>query len=77
MSSERLNKDDLERFDFTQEIIDSFHENKAIPVDFFNKDGQILIHKKMEAKPEDFTKLLKFEFQGVFFKKSDMDKLFY
>lgn len=76
MSIERQNKDDLQRFDFTQEIIDSFHDTKSIPVDFYNKDGQILIHKKLEANPEDFTKLLKFEFQGVFFKKSDMDKLY-
>lgn len=76
MSAEKVSKDDLQRFDFTQEIIDSFHENKAIPVDFYNKDGQILIHKRLDAKPEDFTKLLKFEFQGVFFKKSDMDKLY-
>jgi hypothetical protein len=70
------NKEDLIKFDFTQEIIDSFHENQTIPVDFYNKDGQILIHKKEEAKPEDFTKLLKFEFQGVFYKKSDEDKLY-
>lgn len=69
-------KDGLLKFDFTQEIIDSFHENQAIPVDFYNKDGQILIHKKEAASPEDFTKLLKFEYQGVYYRSADSEKLY-
>jgi HD-GYP domain-containing protein (c-di-GMP phosphodiesterase class II) len=75
-NADQKKKEGLVKFDFTQEIIDSFHENQAIPVDFYNKDGQILIHKKEQASSDDFTKLLKFEFQGVYFKSSDADKLY-
>ncbi|WCL48407.1 c-di-GMP phosphodiesterase [Leptospira sp. GIMC2001] len=75
-SNDKLNKNALQKFDFTQEIIDSFHQTQSIPVDFYNKDGQILIHKKPNAAPEDFSKLLKFEFQGIYFRTSDLDKLF-
>jgi len=73
---EPIKKEHLTKFEFTQEIIDSFHQNKTIPVDFYNKDGQILIHKKENASPEDFTKLLKFEFQGIYYLNSDAEKIY-
>jgi hypothetical protein len=76
MSAPPSKRESFSKFEFTQEIIDAFQASKAIPVDFYNKDGQILIHKKEAASPDDFAKLLKFEFQGIYFKTSDADKIF-
>lgn len=75
-TTESKKKENLVKFEFTQEVIDSFHQTKCIPVDFYNKDGQILIHKKENADPEDITKLLKFEFQGIYYRKEDTDKIY-
>ncbi|PJZ71124.1 c-di-GMP phosphodiesterase [Leptospira perolatii] len=66
---------DLQKFDFTEDVIQHFRENRIIPVDFYNKTGQILIHKKDMASGEDISKLLKFEQQGIFFLKSEISKI--
>ncbi|EMO78335.1 hypothetical protein LEP1GSC127_2082 [Leptospira kirschneri str. 200801925] len=58
---------DLQKFDFTEEIIQHFKINSVIPVDFYNRNGQILIHKKENADGDDITKLLRFESQGIYF----------
>ncbi|NCN08986.1 MAG: c-di-GMP phosphodiesterase [Leptospira sp.] len=74
-SSKNVSKDKLIKFEFTQEIIDGFRKVSQIPVDFFNKEGQVLINKQNHANADDFGKLLKFEFQGIFYLKEDQKKL--
>jgi len=69
-------KDGFKQFDFTEEVIQTFREQNVIPIDFYNRDGQILIHKKDNAVPEDVNRLLKFEAQGIFFRNEDYEKLF-
>ncbi len=66
---------DLQKFDFTEEIIQHFKINSVIPVDFYNRNGQILIHKKENADGDDITKLLRFESQGIYFLKSEFEKI--
>jgi len=68
-------KEGFKQFDFTEEVIHSFRENNVIPIDFYNKDGQILIHNKVNASPEDINRLKKFEVQGIFYRTEDFDKL--
>ncbi len=70
-----VSRERLIKFEFTQEIIDGFRKVGKIPVDFYNKEGQALIHSQENANAEDFGKLLKFEFQGIFFLKDDFKKL--
>jgi hypothetical protein len=70
-----VSRDRLIKFEFTQEIIDGFRKVGKIPVDFYNKEGQALIHSQENANADDFGKLLKFEFQGIFFLKDDFKKL--
>ncbi|MCG9875679.1 MAG: c-di-GMP phosphodiesterase [Leptospiraceae bacterium] len=74
-ASKNVSRDRLVKFEFTQEIIDGFRKAAQIPVDFFNKEGQVLINKQDNANAEDFGKLLKFEFQGIFYLKDDLKKL--
>ncbi|PJZ66836.1 c-di-GMP phosphodiesterase [Leptospira wolffii] len=66
---------DLQKFDFTEEVIQHFRENRIIPVDFYNKHGQILIHKKDMASGDDISRLQKFEKQGIYFLTSEIAKI--
>ncbi|EQA38903.1 hypothetical protein LEP1GSC047_0185 [Leptospira inadai serovar Lyme str. 10] len=66
---------DLQKFDFTEEVIQSFRENSTIPVDFYNKNGQILIHKSDTASGDDISRLRKFEGQGIYFLTSEIGKI--
>ncbi|TGK21067.1 c-di-GMP phosphodiesterase [Leptospira fluminis] len=66
---------DLQKFDFTEEVIQHFRENRIIPVDFYNKNGQILIHKKDMATGDDINRLQKFEKQGIYFLLSEIGKI--
>ncbi|MBM9579066.1 c-di-GMP phosphodiesterase [Leptospira sp. 201903070] len=75
VNSHSVNKELLEKFEFTSEVIKSFVSQNEIPVDFYNKNGQILIHKKSDASEEDITRLQKFESQGIFFLISEKDKI--
>ncbi|RHX92052.1 c-di-GMP phosphodiesterase [Leptospira stimsonii] len=75
VNSHSVNKELLEKFEFTSDVIKSFISQSEIPVDFYNKNGQILIHKKSDASEEDITKLQKFESQGIFFLISEKDKI--
>ncbi|MCB1164653.1 MAG: c-di-GMP phosphodiesterase [Leptospiraceae bacterium] len=65
----------FELFDFTPEIIDSFRENHEIPVHFYNKDGQVLIHKKEDASEAEIDRLLRFVKQGIYYDIEDSEKL--
>lgn len=62
-------------FDFTPEIIESFRENREIPVHFYNKDGQILIYKKENASDNEIDRLLRFVQQGVYYDIDDSQVL--
>ncbi|PJZ62830.1 c-di-GMP phosphodiesterase [Leptospira adleri] len=75
VNSHSVNKELLEKFEFTSEVIKSFISQNEIPVDFYNKNGQILIHKKSDASEDDITKLQKFESQGIFFLISEKEKI--
>ncbi|AOP32528.1 c-di-GMP phosphodiesterase [Leptospira tipperaryensis] len=75
INSHSVNKELLEKFEFTSDVIKSFVSQSEIPVDFYNKNGQILIHKKSDASEEDITRLQKFESQGIFFLISEKDKI--
>ncbi len=66
---------DLQKFDFTEEVIQHFRENRIIPVDFYNKHGQILIHKQDMASGDDINRLQKFEKQGIYFLVSEIAKI--
>nr|WP_167881616.1 c-di-GMP phosphodiesterase [Leptospira wolffii] len=65
----------LERFEFNSDVIRQFKENQMIPVDFYNKNGQILIHRKDNASEADINKLQKFELQGIYYLHSERDKV--
>ncbi|PNV76059.1 hypothetical protein [Leptospira inadai] len=65
----------LERFEFNEDVIRRFKEEEAIPVDFYNKNGQILIHRKNNASEADINRLQKFEAQGIYFLISERDKV--
>lgn len=65
----------LKLFEFTVEIVNRLREQKAIPIDFYNKDGQILIHKKEEATEEEIGRILRFIDQGIYYNDLDSDKL--
>ncbi|EQA44458.1 HD domain protein [Leptospira broomii serovar Hurstbridge str. 5399] len=66
---------DLQKFDFTEEVIQHFRENRIIPVDFYNKNGQILIHRKDMASADDINRLQKFEKQGIYFLAAEIGKI--
>lgn len=72
--SQSVNRELLEKFEFNSDVIKSFISQSEIPVDFYNKNGQILIHKKSDASEEDVTRLQKFESQGIYFLISEKDK---
>ncbi|TGK01587.1 c-di-GMP phosphodiesterase [Leptospira langatensis] len=65
----------LERFEFNADVIRQFKENQVIPIDFYNKNGQILIHRKDNATEADINKLQKFELQGIYFLLSERHKV--
>lgn len=67
-------REKLAKFELTEESLNSFRKNKNIPLDLYNKDGQILIHKKRNPTEADFGKLLKFEMQGLYFLISELKK---
>lgn len=62
-------------FPFTDHIMERFRENKEIPVNFYNKKGQALIHKKENASPEEIERLFRFMEQGIYYNKDDEKKL--
>jgi HD-GYP domain-containing protein (c-di-GMP phosphodiesterase class II) len=65
----------LAKFEFNEESISYFHESKLIPLNFYNKSGQILIHQKINAAESEINALMKFRDQGIYFQESDADKL--
>ncbi len=72
--NQRVSPDKLARFELNEESLNSFRRNKSIPIDLFNKVGQVIMPRKKDPTEEDFGKLLKFELQGVYFQISDLKK---
>jgi len=62
-------------FELTDEIISNIKNKSEIPVDFHNKNGQVLIHKKMNATEHEINKLLNFVKQGIYFDENEAYKL--
>lgn len=58
-------------FEFTPEIIDRIKLNKEIPVNFYNREGQILIGKMPDASSERIEKLFHFMAQGIYYDEDD------
>lgn len=65
----------LEPFEFSEELIQSFREKKEIPVHFYNRDGQILIYRKENASDTEIERILRFVKQGVYYDMEDAGKL--
>ena len=65
----------LTKFDFSEEVLNSFRHNKTIPVDFYNKDGQILIHKKSTATEVEVNRVERFIAQGIYYRNEDAQKI--
>ena len=65
----------LKRFDLSKKDIESFQQKQIIPVDFYNKDGQILIHQKGVATQTDINRVLRFAGQGIYYKAEDESKI--
>lgn len=67
--------EELKPFDFSDEIFDKLKREHSIPVHFYNKNGQILIHKKNNASDHEIDQLFKFKNQGIFFDEAEEAKL--
>jgi len=65
----------LSKFEFNDESISYFHESGLIPLNFYNKTGQILIHQKMNATENEINALMKFRNQGIYYQDHDAHKL--
>ncbi len=65
----------LQKFQFSDEIITYFKEAKIIPLNFYNKSGQVLIHTKTKATANEVNGLLRFKQQGIYYDKDDEHKL--
>lgn len=66
---------ELKKFDFTPELIERFQSENLIPVNFYNKNGQILIHKKEKATIHEINALLRFKNIGIYYDENDFKAL--
>ncbi|MBN2435844.1 MAG: hypothetical protein JXK07_11325 [Spirochaetes bacterium] len=66
---------DLKQFQFTEHLIERFKNENHIPVNFYNRFGQILIHKKENASVHEVNQLLKFRDTGIYYDQNDYDTL--
>ena len=67
---------DFKLFEFhNATILSDFRRKKEIPVNFYNKDGQILIYKKENASENEIERLLRFLIQGIYYHVTDTEKL--
>ncbi len=62
-------------FEFTDEFLERLREIKEIPVHFYNREGQILIYKKENAKEEEINRLARFQAQGIYYNEDDSETL--
>lgn len=66
---------DLRLFEFSEEVIGRIRASSTIPIDFYSKEGQVLIPAKEKATAEEIERLLRFVERGIYFKISDGSKL--
>ena len=65
-------KEHLKLFDFNPETIAYFERTKCIPVDFYSKDGQILIYKKDNATEAEVLRVIRFiNSSGIYIREVD------
>lgn len=62
-------------FDFTPEIMQQIIETREIPVHFYNKEGQILIYRKVDATEQEIDRLFRFVQLGIYYDHDDSEKL--
>lgn len=74
-SSKQSLKDSLQPFDFDEEVMEGFREKREIPLNFYNKEGQIIINKKEEASLAEIEGLLRFADRGIYYHEDDSGKL--
>ncbi|MDZ4724731.1 MAG: c-di-GMP phosphodiesterase [Leptospira sp.] len=72
---ESVSSDQLAKFEFSEDSLNSFRKNKNIPIDLYDRDGKIIMPKKKNPSEDDFGKLLKFELQGAYYLVSDQKKM--
>lgn len=65
----------LNKFDFTPEIIERFRQESTIPVNFYNRNGQILINKKEDASVHEINALLRFQDIGIYYNEDDYNAM--
>ncbi len=58
------------------DFINQMKRSRHIPVDFYTKEGQVLIHHKENASLDEIERLERFIARGVFYREADHDKLF-
>lgn len=57
------------------DVLHNIREKKQIPVDFYNKSGQIIIPRSDVASESQIQGLLKFVKQGLYYRKEDTERL--
>ncbi len=65
----------LKKFDFSEDFMQVFRASKSVPIDFYNKDGQILIRKKQNLADSEMDRVMRFVAQGIYYREEDEDKL--
>ncbi len=66
---------DLKLFNFSDEFIKQIKELRAVPVHFYNREGQILIYKKKNISEREVNGLLKFKGRVIYFNNADIKDL--
>ena len=47
-NNEKVSIDKLAKFDLSEQSLNSFRQNKNIPINLYNKDGQVVMPKKKD-----------------------------
>ncbi len=63
---------DLHLFDLNEDIRQRILDSKSIPVDFYNKQGQVIIHKKPDVAEHEIHKLFKISERGIYYREADL-----
>ncbi len=66
---------DLQLFDLNEDIRQRILDSKSIPVDFYNKQGQVIIYKKADVPEHEIQKLFQISKRGIYYHEADL-KLF-
>lgn len=63
---------ELALFDLNEDMKKRIMDAGRIPVDFFNKQGQVIIYKKEGAGVHEIEKLFKVSERGIYYRESDL-----